>query len=962
MIKHKGLLFFLFVLLTHSLSVRAAVDDYFTWSVDPDTALAGEPGSWRVIIRPKKEIKANTQFKVKFVKGIKDLQSISPALPGYVKAWMTNASGRVAINSIKTSYDEGAPYWEMNGQEDVITIVTRQADMQESDSIIIAIGEGNYDKARARVYTTANVEHIEIAMSDNGSPNNMVLSTQTPRFEIRPKRAKNIRLFVNSSAKVNEEIKLLVTNEDEHHNLDDLFTGEILLHVNDNAQVIMPQKVILTPEDSGKKEIVVKFLKEGSYFITGELLSGKIPVSPANPIRVDKHLPHIYWGDLHSHGATSRDGLGRGRYHYARYTRGLDFICATDHADHGKTIYGISDREWALQKSEIVASHEPGKFIPFVGYENSFLYPIGHYNIIFNVKDEDINSVPMYAMRVVKDIQTIWRLAHDSGIQDMLTIPHHSGKVFNINTEGNSCKNCNTFGGTYANEQYKRLIEIFSFHGLSEDYDPVSPLAYSKRSKTARSFDGPNYAQDAWAMGERLGVIASSDDHFGQPGRTVNGIVAVLADSLERTPIFNALRNKHTYGTTGERIWVDFRVNDTLMGSEIKVNPYLPAKIDVDIMGTDSLDYVEVLKWDFKRGQWVNGHPKFEVIARFQTEPEHPNMLKKTFLDEGPTDSCMYYLRVKQTNVILDFLDYKEVWAWSSPIWVSRDWTAVEPNDSLKFYTPQIRGKKVIHSWSMYYNKHVTQYQVERQTGGNSWETIYTYVPNADHQKDFEYIEEKPLNGISYYRLKICTDKKDTILSDIHLLSLVLDSAKSFQARLVQGEIILGWKVQNELYSDRYTIDLDSNHSLKRIGDIPADFGWDDTLTHYTWNTHLSSPGVYHFILSQWVAENLKDSLSTVIEIIPTGIEEKALSKTLILKRNLLSAGDRLEYKLAGKRKVKAVFVVGVDGKIIYQEKSTFYGGSWQALSTNSWPASMYRLVILTEDNLLISSPFIMTR
>lgn len=952
------LLFFL-LFLPLGLYAQENRDDFFTSYVTPDTAVAGSKGSYSVIIKAEKEIKANTEFKIRFIKGFTDLQPLFATVAGYIKGSMSSPGGRIAIIAVRSSYDENISFWEMNGQDRIITIVTRNTDMAIGDSIIVSIGEGTNNNARTAAPTTANKEHVEIAMGENGSSRNIELTSHRPVFEVRPKRAGTVYLFASSVAKVGQEAKLLITTADEYFNVDDKFIGEVELSVNNSQNVVLPQKVVFTPQDSGKKEIAVFFLAEGSYVISGKYLSGNIPVVSSNPVRVDNSRPHIYWGDLHSHGAASRDAIGRGRYEYARYARALDFMCATDHADHGKTIYGISDREWARQKDEIKANHVPGKFIPFIGYENSFLYPNGHYNVIFNVKDENIDDVPMYAMRVVKDVQTIWSLAQEQGV-DMLTIPHHCGKVFNINLEGSECKNCNAFGGIQYNEKYKRLIEIYSYHGLSESYDPDHNLAYYGRSKVSRSFNGPNYAQDAWAIGEKLGVIASSDDHTGHPGSIVNGVVAVFASELDRDTLFQAMKNRHTYGTTGERIWVDFRVNNALMGSTIEIHPESKPRISLDIMGTDSIDYAEVLKWDFKRGVYENGHPKYEIIARYNTNAADPKKLKAEFTDEGFSDSCLYYLRVKQTNIIIDFIDAKQVWAWTSPVWVSHQTIDTEASDSLKSYQPVGDGKKIRHYWSMYNNKDVNQYQIEKRSKEGTWQVLFTYLPTDPYQLDFEYVETQPDNGKNIYRLKYTTADGSTKYSAEKEVELSLDVLTAFEYTLENGEISLSWAVEKELHTDAYHIEIEEAGVYRKIGQIDANIKLEELLSGYAWNTGISGPGIFKFRLSQWVDNQMKDSKEIIVEIVSTDIKKDKITDEFVLKSNLIQpSAQHLEFKISQKLSGSNMVIIDIDGRIVKEIGVVKNADTWKSVPLIHLPAATYRVVIRTPEGNLHSVPFV---
>jgi hypothetical protein len=71
---------------------------------------------------------------------------------------------------------------------------------------------------------------------------------------------------------------------------------------------------------------------------------------------------------------------------------------------------------------------------------------------------------------------------------------------------------------------------------------------------------------DAFARGYRVGVVCHSDDHKGRPGATrpgassfgaVGGLTCYLMPELTRDAVFEALRMRRHYGTTGSRIFLD---------------------------------------------------------------------------------------------------------------------------------------------------------------------------------------------------------------------------------------------------------------------------------------------------------------------------------------------------------------------------------------------------------------------
>ena len=84
------------------------------------------------------------------------------------------------------------------------------------------------------------------------------------------------------------------------------------------------------------------------------------------------------------------------------------------------------------------------------------------------------------------------------------------------------------------------------------------------------------FVQDILARGIRLGIIGGSDGHGliwhhhagWKRDSQRTGLACVLAPDLSRQSIFDAIRKRRTFGTTGVKPRIDFRVNNHLMGDE----------------------------------------------------------------------------------------------------------------------------------------------------------------------------------------------------------------------------------------------------------------------------------------------------------------------------------------------------------------------------------------------------------
>ena len=149
--------------------------------------------------------------------------------------------------------------------------------------------------------------------------------------------------------------------------------------------------------------------------------------------------------------------------------------------------------------------------------------------------------------------------------------------------------------------------------------------------------------------------MASGDDHTARPGQPSRGLTAILAPSLTREAVFDALAAGRSYATTGQRIWLDFRVDGFLMGQVLTVTlPHSPS-IEVQVAGTGVLSTVQVIKYDgitYTVPFSVTGIPGREIAF--------------TWADPDLSGDAFYYIRLAQAEPV----GGRAVMAWSSPVWV----------------------------------------------------------------------------------------------------------------------------------------------------------------------------------------------------------------------------------------------------------------------------------------------------
>ncbi|MEZ5006813.1 MAG: T9SS type A sorting domain-containing protein [Chitinophagales bacterium] len=570
----------------------------------------------------------------------------------------SNVTGnaQLAIQSLKPALNEKPPIWPHDNHPKIITYEVKFNPILPGDIINMKIGTGN---KKVSVSYTAGYDLFKLAIVKNG----VWEEINTFEFKINASNQNKIVIIAPSVVKTGEEVLLKMVALDDLNNRVLNYTGLYQLNISDNS-AIHPQTVEFTTSDSGYLEIPITFNTDGFFNCSATLYNEQTPTSKnysSNFSWVQNEPSHyIYWGDLHSHSQMSKDAVGFLPFEYAKYTSCLDFYANSEHIDgFGNNILGIDSLEWAYIKNKVTNFHEPYKFISILAYEATYKAEEGGNHIAyFNVLDEHIDDVPRISLEDSPEIWDFWeQLDELPNTVEALAWPHFTGRDQFLDTS-----NLVTLVGEDYYSPYRALYEMYSSHGQSEYYQPNHQLTRNHKAFW--------FVQDALAEGERIGFIAASDNHNAKPGQNGNGIGAVISNELSREALFNSFKNRLTYGSTGDRVIIDFKGNGHPMGSEIDLIEEAVPNFDILIHGTDTIEFIELMKWDFVNNNYGNDvHPDFEIAARWT--PNNSMFVDTSFVDSTFTRNSVYYIRVKQHNRTGNVPS----WAWSSPIWVNGETT-----------------------------------------------------------------------------------------------------------------------------------------------------------------------------------------------------------------------------------------------------------------------------------------------
>ncbi|MEZ5002735.1 MAG: hypothetical protein R2730_06845 [Chitinophagales bacterium] len=576
----------------------------------------------------------------------------------------TNGNATIKIQSMNTANWILPPIWPHDGHPYVISYEVRNNPVLPGETISFKYGN---DIIKIKIFNKSGNDFFKIAQVKDGQ----WYEIGKVGYYAQASNFSTIDAYLPSTIKTGEPGKLKLVALDVFNNKVPDHTKSYQLEIDDPTAVY-PDIIHFNASDSGYIEVPVTFNSEGFYHCKVTLYDETNPNPPApynsNYVWVqDDPAYNIYWGDMHSHSDMSRDALGHKPFEYAKYTTCLDFYANSEHVDgYGIDTFGIDSMEWEYIKDMVVEHHDVGSFETILAFEATFHANNGGNHIAyFNLDDAFIDDVKTMSTDVAPNVWALWQQL--DSLPDhikALAWAHFTGEVFFSNTN-----NPTKLVGEQFYSPYRTLYELYSTHGQSEYYNRQHGLTGEHTCFW--------FAQDALAEGEKVGFTSFSDNHNAKPGQKGNGLGAAIAPELTRNELFHSFANRLTYGSTGERILLEFKVNDQMMGSEINLLFNEVPHFELMAHGTRNIEFVELVKWDFNNPQYGDDvHPDFTTIKRWDV---NDLIIDTTFIDSTFTSNSVYYLRLKQ----VDDGGSLESWAWSSPVWVNGETILAFENNTI---------------------------------------------------------------------------------------------------------------------------------------------------------------------------------------------------------------------------------------------------------------------------------------
>lgn len=400
--------------------------------------------------------------------------------------------------------------------------------LNEGDTITVRFGDRRQGSPGMRMQTfVESTFEFRVLVDAFATYNYVELPTQ-PTFPVVAGPAVSWKALLPTLRKTGETFRLGFKGEDKWGNPSDQVEGTFSLRANLPVQG-------LPPGFSMRRGEAARSIDGLSMDQPGDLLidvldpSGRV-LCRSNPLRVAADPPlRSYWCDLHGQSEeTIGTNSARALIEFARDRAFLDGM------SHQGNDFQITSPFWNELNKLTREYNEDGRFVIFPGYEWSGNTGLGgDRNVMFMHEGRQIHRSSHALVDDLTDVSSdsnsaeqLFRALKD---EDCVVFAHIGGRYADIKMAHDA--------------RIERSVEVHSDWGTFEWL-----------------------VQDALEQGYRIGILANSDGHKGRhgashPGASLfgayGGLSCLLAKDLSRPGLFDALRRRHHYATTGCRMVLD---------------------------------------------------------------------------------------------------------------------------------------------------------------------------------------------------------------------------------------------------------------------------------------------------------------------------------------------------------------------------------------------------------------------
>lgn len=438
--------------------------------------------------------------------------------------------------------------------------------LRENDSITVTLGDTRQGSAGSRAQTFVEKRFRFKFLVDCYGTGNFAELPVAP-LEIISDAASGIKIVTPSACVAGDGVWALVKAEDMWGNPCSQYLGTVRFIAGKKISGL-PEAYEFQESDKGVHRIEgIRITEPGCYTIRVTDRRNNLRAE-SNPIVCHEATPLYipYWGDLQGQ---SEEDIGTGTledfFAFARDRAPLDFV------SHQPNDFNVTNDAWERMQAVTRLYYQPERFVPFLGMEWSGT-PAGggDHNLIYLDDRAPIHRSSHWQIGDKSDLDTdrfpVQVLFRELRGTNVLAIPHVGGRRAPMEI---------------IDPALVKLVEIYSCWG---------------------SFEW--VIDNVLQRGFRVGFVANSDGHSGRPGAehpgasdhfgVKGGLTCVYAKSLTKQGLWEALNNRRTYATTGERMVIAVTSDGHWMGEEYST-PHAP-RISVSVTGTCDLERVLLMR------------------------------------------------------------------------------------------------------------------------------------------------------------------------------------------------------------------------------------------------------------------------------------------------------------------------------------------------------------------------------
>jgi hypothetical protein len=436
--------------------------------------------------------------------------------------------------------------------------------LREGDTITLIFGDTSGGSRGSRAQTFCEYTFEWRVLVNPFATGLFIQLPDPPEIEIVSGPAERLICILPSRADAGEQIEAIVKAEDAWGNPARGYEGTVRF-AGDGFEGL-PESYTFTAADAGIHRFPCTVPEQGEHrlVVRDEALG---VCATSNPLVAPEEMlvTRVYWAELHGQ---SEETVGTNTAEdYHRFAR--DYGCV-DVVGHQGNDFQVTEENWAEFTRLAREFTDPGRFVVLLGYEwSGNTGGGGDHNVYYRTPGQPIfrscHALIPDTSTVASDRYPVAALYEELRRRDGIAIPHVGGRRADL---------------AQHDPEVVPAVEIYSAWGQFE-WQLTGSLA----------------------LGHRVGVVAGSDGHKGRPGASYpgasqfgayGGLTGIIADELTPDAIFDAIRARRCYATTGQRIVLRVQANSAPMGSEITADG--PVTFGVFCAGTAGIRSIEVLR------------------------------------------------------------------------------------------------------------------------------------------------------------------------------------------------------------------------------------------------------------------------------------------------------------------------------------------------------------------------------